>query len=74
MGYQLPAIGRPAVCWKPVKLQPEGLSATWRIGLKTGSPGACVAGAYNSETFRSLSIVSAQSMPHERLFQINAAE
>lgn len=67
--YQL-----PAVWWKPAKLQPRGLSAAWQTGTRTASPGTCAAGAYNSETAHSLRIISAQSLPHKHLFQINAAE
>lgn len=71
---QLPAMQRPAACWKPIKLQPMGLSATWQICLRTASPATCAAGAYNSGACGSFSIISAQNMPQKRLFQINAAE
>ena len=42
--------------------------------LADASPALCAAGAYNSETSHSLSMISVQSMPYVRLFWINVAE
>ena len=40
--------------------------------LADASPALCAAGAYNSETSHSLSMISVQSMPYVRLFWITA--
>ena len=52
----------------------EASRAPPECSLADASPGLRAAGAYNSETSHSLSMISVQSMLYVRLFWINAAE
>ena len=69
-------LSHPEACgvMEASKATAQGPAYSLAIYTRTASPGVCIAGAYNSETSHSLSMISAQSVPHTRLFQVNAAE